>query len=211
MRKTILYLVRHGKTIGSEEVRYKGHTDVALSPEGEDEIRALGERLKALNGRIGAIYSSDLSRAMKTAEILGGFLGVRPESVVELRERNFGQWEGMSFKEIERSYPVEFSRWKADPLRYNPPGGESTEEVARRVTRAIDQILIKHRGERIMTVAHGGVNRIILCHFMGLSMNNIFRIEQDYGCLNIIDIFEDGFPVVRLLNGNFINPGGYHD
>lgn len=211
MRKTTLYLVRHGKTIGSEEMRYKGHTDVALSTEGEYEIRVLGERLKALNGRIGAIYSSDLSRAMKTAEILGRFIGMKPEPVVELRERSFGQWEGMSFKEIEKVYPMEFNRWKSDPLRYSPPGGESTEEVARRVKMAIEQIVIKHEGERIMIVAHGGVNRIVLCHFMGLPMNNIFRIEQDYGCLNIIDIFEDRFPVVRLLNGNFINPGGYHD
>lgn len=211
MKRTTFYLVRHGKTIGSEETRYKGHTDVDLSREGEEEIRILGERLAHLKGKISAVYSSDLSRAFKTAEILSHFIGVRPRPLMDLRERSFGRWEGLSFREIETAYPVEFSRWKTDPLRYSPPGGESTEEVALRVMRALEAIIGQHKGERVLVVAHGGVNRVILCHFMGLPLENIFRIEQDFGCLNIIDIYEDSWPVVRLLNCNLIDLGGHYD
>lgn len=198
-KTTTLLLIRHGHTIGGEERRYKGHIDVELSERGEKAMQRLAEDLAGLD--IDAVYCSDLKRATKSASIVSAALGLEPLVVSALRERNFGRWEGMSFDEISAAYPEEFSRWAQDPLRFSPPAGESTVEVELRTLSALRSLIDRHRGGMFCIVAHGGVNRIILCHFMGLPLENIFRIEQDYGCLNIIEIFEDGLPVIKLLNG----------
>ena len=106
----------------------------------------------------------------------------------------------MTFTEIKEKYPEEFEAWAGNPLRYSPIGGESTIEVKDRVIPPLVRILDNHRGENIAVVAHGGVNRIILCHFLGVPLENIFRIEQDYAAVNIIEVW-DKYPVVKLING----------
>lgn len=144
------------------------------------------------------VYCSDLKRAVQSAEIIATPLDLEPIALCELRERNFGEWEGMTFDEIEKRYPEEFRAWMKDPLRFSPPGGESTVEVRDRAMRAIEKI-VNQGSVNIAIVAHGGINRIILCELLGMPLENIFRIEQDFGALNIIE-FHDGYPVVKLLN-----------
>lgn len=97
-------------------------------------------------------------------------------------------------------YPDDFDAWAGNPLEFSPMGGESTLEVKERVMEALDEITGNHKGEHVAIVSHGGVNRIILCHFLGIPIENIFRIEQDYAALNIIE-FRDGYPVMKLMNG----------
>jgi broad specificity phosphatase PhoE len=141
-----------------------------------------------------------LSRAFRSAEIIAESHGLTPLVNNGLRERSFGIWEGMSFIEIKEKHPVEFQAWAGNPLKYSPMGGESTLEVRERVIGALESILAGHHGDTIAVVAHGGVNRIILCHIMGMPLENIFRIEQDYAAVNIIEFWEQ-YPVVKLLNG----------
>jgi len=198
---TTLILVRHGRTVGSEEMRYKGHIDVPLSEEGKKEVEQAAGVIKAHFNPIGAVYCSDLSRAKTTAEIIAEPLGLEPITMEALRERNFGLWEGMSFEEIARAYPEEFQMWKSDPYRFSPTQGESTEDVKNRVVAAVEELLKKHKGEKVLIVSHGGVTRVLLCHYMGLPLSNIFKIEQDFACLNVLEFFDDGFSLVRLING----------
>jgi alpha-ribazole phosphatase/probable phosphoglycerate mutase len=106
----------------------------------------------------------------------------------------------MTFTEIKEKYPAEFEAWAGNPLRYSPKGGESTIQVRDRVIGALEGILASHHDQNIAIVAHGGVNRIILCHVLGMPLENIFRLEQDYAAVNIIE-FWDKYPVVKLLNG----------
>lgn len=199
----ILYLIRHGKTEGSEVGRYKGSIDVPLSEEGIEEIKKVAGFIKNVGTNrslpLRGVYSSPLSRALKSAKLIAEPHGIRPMVVPDLRERNFGLWEGMSFDEIKEKYPKEFNAWAENPLKYKPVGGESTIEVRDRVIRAVEEILANHKEETIAIVAHGGVNRIILCHLIGIPLENIFRIEQDYGAINIIE-FHDRYPVVKLIN-----------
>ncbi len=241
-----LFLIRHGHTIGSDtEKRYKGSIDVPLSEKGIIQIRQtakfiseflkrddknVDDREKMTKG-LNAIYCSPLSRALKSAEIIAEPFGITPKIIPDLRERNFGIWEGMTFSEIRDKYPEEFEAWAGNPLIYCPIKGESTIEVRDRVIRALDEILnspieqkedmlIDNKGKdnslkayhaseqdhfriNVAIVAHGGVNRIILCHIMGIPLENIFRIEQDYAAVNIIE-FSEKYPVVKLLNGGFI-------
>lgn len=209
---TTLYLVRHGETEGSEVKRYKGSIDVPLSEKGIEQIKKVAGFIKKIgaNSRLPlqSVYSSPLSRALKSAEIISEPFGLTPIVMADLRERGFGIWEGMSFNEIKDKYPEEFEAWANNPLKYSPIGGESTIEVRDRVINALNKIINNHNSQlrglspsiNIAIVAHGGVNRIILCHIMGIPLENIFRIEQDNAAVNIIEFWER-YPVVKLLNG----------
>lgn len=170
-----------------------------------DIHKTKGSRVRGSEGsreaqRLAAVYTSNLSRAMKSAEIIARPYKLKPIQMKELRERSFGIWEGMSFTEIKERYPEEFSAWAGNPLKYSPVEGESTVEVEKRVMKAVNRILKKHKGDEIAIVSHGGVSRIILCNILGIPLENIFRIEQDYAAVNIIE-FWNKYPVVKLING----------
>ncbi len=224
---TTLYLIRHGETAGSDTKRYHGSIDVLLSEKGKqqaaektDLLRHYVERattskhlsyLKDIHDSaddlnastpsgLQALYCSSLSRAVQSAEIIARPFGLQPIKVADLRERSFGIWEGMSFSEIREQYPEEFAAWAQNPLAYSPVGGETTLEVKDRVIKVVSEIVERHAGQEIAVVAHGGVNRIILCHILGMPLENVFRIEQDYAALNIIEFWEM-YPVLKLLNG----------
>ena len=221
---TTLYLIRHGETEGGEIRRYKGTIDVPLSEKGVRQMEQVSRYIyqnavynqnsecRTRGTELSAVYCSDLSRAMRSAEIVAEPHSLKPIIVSSLRERNFGLWEGMSFDEIREKYPLEFDAWADNPLEFSPMEGESTLAMRDRVIQAMNEIKENHNKENIAIVAHGGVNRIILCHLLGIPLENIFRIEQDYGALNIIE-FWNKYPVVKLLNGGSIvesigNTGG---
>jgi alpha-ribazole phosphatase/probable phosphoglycerate mutase len=213
---TVLYLIRHGETEGAEKRRYKGSIDVPLSENGIRQMEQVSKYIVEENkyfsnppsptflkggkgGLLDAVYCSDLQRAIKSAELIAKPHSLNPIIVPSLRERNFGIWESMSFDEIREKHPLEFDAWAGNPLRFSPMGGESTVEVKERVIDALDKILNTHEKQQIAIVSHGGVIRIMLCHFLGIPLENIFRVEQDYGALNIIE-FWDKYPVVKLMN-----------
>ncbi len=223
---TTVYLIRHGETAGGDTKRYYGSIDIPLSERGKEQAaqkavvlhklidrRAASKHLSYLrdihtsadqdastSSGLHTIYCSGLSRAIQTAELIAEPFGISPIIENDLRERSFGIWKGMTFSEIRQQYPNEFAAWAEDPLAHSPIGGETTLAVRDRVMNMIGEIVERHRGEEVVVVAHGGVNRIILCHILGMPLENIFRIEQDYAALNIIE-FWDKYPVVRLLNG----------
>ncbi len=205
---TKLYLIRHGATEGALEKRYKGSIDVPLSDEGKKQAAQAGELLQRLSPpgapdrRPPAVYCSSLSRAVDTAAIIAAPYGITPIVVPGLQERNFGRWEGLTFAEVRKQYPAEFSSWIDNPLDFSPPGGENTHEVARRAQGAMEKILARHQEDQLIVVAHGGVNRVLLCLFLGMPLENIFRIEQDFAAINIVELYNNypRFPVVRAMN-----------
>jgi len=195
-----LYLIRHGETRDAHERRYKGRIDVPLSAGGEEQLRRTARRLARVS--LDAVYSSTLSRARRSAEILSGPHGLEPQPVPEFVERDFGRWEGLTFDECRELHPGEFEAWARDPLSFRPVGGESTLEVRERVMPAFERILARHEGGAFAVVAHGGINRILLCEALGMPLSNLFRVEQDFAAVNVIEYWKDG-PVVRLVNGVF--------
>ncbi len=197
---TRLYLIRHGETEGADKKRYKGHIDVPLSENGIKQMERLAEYISAkATSKLSVVYCSDLSRAIKSAEIIAEPHSIKPVVFKDLRERNFGIWEGMTFDEIKEKYPEEFNVWANNPLKFSPMQGESTIEVKERALKVFSEIIEKHKGQCIAIVAHGGINRIILCHLLGIPLENIFRIEQDFAAVNIIE-FYDEYPTVKLIN-----------
>jgi broad specificity phosphatase PhoE len=121
--------------------------------------------------------------------------------VRELRERSVGVWEGLTAEEIRERYPAEYEAWTADLLNYRPPNGECLLDVRDRILPVYRRLVEAHRGQEIALLLHGGVNRVILSEALGVELRNLFRIDQSFGALNIIDHFDDGMTVVKLLNG----------
>ncbi len=197
--RTRLYLVRHGEIAGSGQFRYNGQTEVPLTSRGIEQYRALSERLKA--EPVAACYTSDLSRCLQGAEMLCAGRGIRPIPRPELRELSFGDWEGLTWSELEERYPKQWQARMNDFVGYRVPGGENLNDLRERVLPVIGEVVERHRGGQALVVAHGGVNRVVLLDALGAPPSSMFRIEQDFGCLNIIDYYPDGNPVVKLLNG----------
>jgi len=195
--KTRLFLVRHGEITTSREWRYVGHLDVDLTETGMRQMKRIGERLK--NERVDVLLSSDLQRTQKGAEIIGTIIGVKPQPNAAFREINLGEWEGLTRDEIVAQFPVDFEKRSQNLPYFRIRNGESFADLQARVIKQIEIVLDEYKGKNIALIAHGGVNRVIITHVLGMELSNLTRIDQAYGCLNIIDYF-DGMPVLRLLN-----------
>lgn len=199
MKPTSLYLVRHGQVEGFEEKRYNGQGDVPLTATGQAQFNLLQMRLQ--NKEIRAVYSSDLSRCLEGARLLGHPFGLEPLALPALRELDIGTWEGKTWEELQEKHPDDWQSRLSDIVNYQVPGGESLISMAERVRGALKEILERHPGEALILVAHGGVNRVIILDAIGASLERLFHIEQDFGCLNLIDYYPDGQAVVKLING----------
>ena len=191
-----IYLLRHGKIVMEEgERRYLGQSDPPLSEEG---IRQ-AERLQAMFRRTGfaAVYASDLARSRDTAKILAA----SAQPVItrsDLREISLGEWEGRTFAEIARKFPEEFAARGRDIAYYRTPGGENFADCSKRSVAAFLQIAAA-AAEPTVIVGHAGVNRVLLCHLLGMPLANLFRISQEFACINVIQL--DGKAVqVKAVN-----------
>lgn len=196
-----LFFFRHGEVANTHEKRYNGQIDVALSARGEEQSAAMPARLASfLDSKApAAVYCSDLARSRRGAEHVAAAYGLTPVLMPALKERSFGHWEGLTWDEIQQRYPDEWSAYMADIPGYTPPGGESFATMSRRVLGAVKEVSERHAGEAVAMVIHGGVNRIILCHALGLDLAHIFRLDQYYACLNIVELYPNT-AVVRLMN-----------
>ena len=196
---TRLHLIRHGQVAGFEQRRYNGHADVALTDLGVEQYHLLKDRLA--DSHISACYSSDLTRCRIGAGIICEQFGIEPTFRSELREVNIGEWESLTWQEIQSRWPEEWQARLNDLVNYRVPQGENLLDVEARLMPVVREILERHRGQEILLVGHGGVNRIILLAAIGAPLANMFNIEQNYGCLNMIDYYGDGRATVKLLNG----------
>jgi alpha-ribazole phosphatase len=196
---TRVYLMRHGEVVNGGEKRYNGHIDVDITENGIQQMHRLAGLLSEKS--ISAIYSSDLVRSVKGAQIIAARLGISHTPLRELRERSVGAWEGLTAEEIRERFPVEYVQWRTDLLGYRPPGGECLNDVRERVLPVFRRLVVSHPDQEIGMLLHGGVNRVILADALGMNMLNLFRIDQAFGAFNIIEYHDDGSAVVRLLNG----------
>ena len=194
-----LYLIRHGETANSDRNCFNGHFDVDLSPKGVSQMRQVANALALKH--LSAIYSSDLQRARKGAQIIGLSQGLEPQVFTELRELSVGKWEGLSKEKINQQYPKEIEHWYDNIATARVEGGETLQELHNRVIPKMDELVAKHTSSSIAVVCHGGVNRIVLSHILGIPWDRIHRIKQDFIAVNTIQ-FYSGTVVVERINGS---------
>jgi alpha-ribazole phosphatase len=195
---TRIHLIRHGQVEGHDQPRYNGQTDVALTDLGVEQYHRLKDRLA--DTPISACYTSDLTRCVTGANIICEQFSIDPVRRSELRELNIGVWEGLTWQEIQTNWPEEWRARLADLVNYRVPQGENLLDVQARVMPVIREIVERHKGQELLVVGHGGVNRIVLLNAIGAPLAGMFNIEQNFGCHNIIDYYADGRATVKLLN-----------
>lgn len=154
---TLVYAVRHGETEWNRAGRQQGHLDSPLTPTGIRQAELLAEGLACK--KIEALYSSDLGRAIRTAEIIAKRLDLEIRTDARLRERNLGILQGLTRDQFELQYPEESSRFNEADADYAVPGGESLRRLFDRCVACAEEIAKNNRGKSILIVGHGGVLR----------------------------------------------------
>jgi broad specificity phosphatase PhoE len=192
-----IILVRHGETPWNVTLQYQGQANVPLNERGLEQARRAAQRL-APYGATG-LYSSDITRAWQTAEVIGAALGLRPTAVPELREIDVGQWEGLTPEELYRRFPDHMAEYRRDPARTVRLGGESYAQLQARALVALTRIQeAQQQGDVVVAVSHGGTIRALLCHVIGLDLGNFGRMWLDNGSLTELRLGRNGWRLMRL-------------
>lgn len=169
---TEVYLIRHGETDWNVEGRYTGHSDIPLNARGLEQAHELAKSLQPV--RFEAIYSSDLARALKTAQLISMETGAPLTIDTRLREIDQGDWEGMHFEEIRDRFAQKLRQRRKRPLDIAAPGGETVRQVRQRVLAALGDILRQHPQGRIAIVSHGLTLALIKVHYTDLAIEAIW-------------------------------------
>ena len=196
---TKVYLIRHGQTLWNQDSKYQGHSDIALSETGKEQAQRLREYFVSKNIELNAIYASDLSRAHQTAEIIAGAYNMSVSVNKDFREMNFGVWEGLTFKEIQKLYTELAEQWLKAPENLEIPNGESFLIVKDRAERALQSIIQKHENENIVLVSHGGTLRTIFCALLDIPLTKMWQFKLDNTAVTIFDFYKDK-PILSLYN-----------
>ena len=191
----MIYLLRHGATESNLEKRYIGQTDISLSNLGRRQARWWQEALSST--KFDAIYSSDLRRAVDTAQIVAAAQTAEIQITSQLREINLGDWDGVDMPEIKEKYPDAWKRRGHQIDRFRPPKGESFQDLQNRILQLVDSIDFD-RVNNILMVSHAGVNRVILCRVLNKPLKDLFLISQGAGALNQIEFRDDQFEVISI-------------
>ncbi len=193
-----VYLVRHGETEWNITMKAQGHIDVPLSDHGRRQADFLGKRLAV--EKFDGFYASDLTRAIETAKIISKHHNLELEALPELRELDFGDWEGMTIEEVAALFEDDLKRWWENPLSVRIPGGETVGEMAQRCLGALKQIVSRHTGGNVLIVSHGGPIRAITASILEMDLNKYWRLRMDNACLSIIDFPEWEKGILMLFN-----------
>ncbi|MHB1125513.1 MAG: alpha-ribazole phosphatase [Bacillota bacterium] len=195
---TRVILVRHGQTIWNQDGRFQGHTNVELSEAGKEQARQLTNALK--KEKVTAVYTSDLSRALTTAQIIANHFDLDVRVIPEIKEINFGRWEGLTYKQINENFGELAAVWRSKPGTLQIPGGESFKEVMDRASLAIQQLIGRHPKETVVVVSHGATIRTIVCSALGLDLDHIWKIRLDNTAITTIEYFEPDRAILCCLN-----------
>jgi broad specificity phosphatase PhoE len=171
---TTLLLARHGESDWNREKRWQGFTDRPLTDLGRRQAEELADRLH--DTELDAVHSSDLRRARDTAEIVARRRGLTVSTTPDLREVDVGEWSGLTRAEAEARFPEAYERWLNGGEGWEQ--GETYEQLAARVLKAMRRIAAAHDGARTLVVAHGGTIRAIHAAALGVDVHTYRRIQR---------------------------------
>lgn len=202
---TVLVLVRHAESVWHAEDRYAGSSDIALTERGKAQANELARWAAAI--ALDAVYSSNMTRAIETAERAALVSGLTLQADARLREVDFGAAEGLTRAEIAERLPIPLADFVTAPARSPFPGGESGMHAIARATPALDEISQRHPGGVVLVVMHSTLLRLLIANLIGLDPDSYRRVFPSVGncSLNTLEI-HDG--VTSLLGFNQPLAGG---
>ena len=205
MIRTQIIIVRHGQTQWNTRKIRQGHLDSELTDKGVAQARALGQRLARES--FTALYSSDLGRALHTARMIAAVTGHEIVTDERLRERHLGVFQGLSGDEIKDKHPEEYRLHRTLGPEYVIPGGESVRQQVARNVDCLDEIALKHPGEKVVVVTHGGVVSGLFRHALDIPLDAPRRFEFVNAGLNVF-AYEDGHWILRTWGDvSHLDPG----
>lgn len=166
--ETIVYAIRHGETEWNIEGKQQGHLDSPLTEGGIGQAHAIADALAPFG--VEHIYSSDLGRAVQTAEIMRSKINIATSFDRRLRERNLGSLQGMTQSEYQNQFSKDFSAFQTEDPDYVLPGGESARQHYRRCTDGCTELAMRHPGGKILIVTHGGVLTSLFYYTFGIPL-----------------------------------------
>lgn len=195
---TQIYMIRHGQTDSNVRHTCLGHKDIPLNDTGQQQVRELTEKLRGQH--FDALYTSPLQRALQTAEpILQTHPGLTMTMSYALIERDYGQWDDLTFDEIKAREPQRFEEWKQNWTGFQLPGGESAGQVHERIGKALDHILAQHEGQTVAIVSHLGAIRHMISYLLELAVEDSWHFTADNCGIAIIETGKRN-TVLKALN-----------
>jgi len=201
--------VRHGETAWNAVTRIQGHIDIDLNTRGLQQAQQVGAALADVG--ITHVYTSDLARARNTAAAIARHAGIAPESVVlvpGLRERGFGVFEGKTHAEIEAEWPEDAQRWRQRLPDWAPQGGETPLQLRERISHTVNNIAVRHPGEHIALVAHGGVLDMLYRLATGQDVNAIRTWDLGNCTINRLLWTPQGLSLVGWADTSHLDASG---
>ena len=194
---TRIFLIRHGETDWNKTKKLQGNSDVKLSAQGIRQAKLLAEH--APFEHVAAIYSSDLSRAFATAQILAEKFNLPVIKIPDLREMNYGDWEGNLISELIAATANGFENFFTAPENCTPPNGETFSQCQARVMNALKKIIAAHENQNVAVFSHGAAIRLTICAALEIPIHKIWAIAQFNTAINILRV-DDGNFTLELLN-----------
>jgi broad specificity phosphatase PhoE len=200
---TELILARHGQTAWNVEEVFRGQIDVELNQTGLKQAELLAEYLGGQE--IEAVYSSPLKRALKTAEAVARRHHLKVEVSPGLIDGDFGQWQGLSLREVKDKYSQLYEQWAESPQLVKIPGGESLDGVRERALKVVNGVIARHSGA-VVLVAHRVVNKVLICALLGLDNSHFWNIRQDVGGTTVFSYEKGRFVLTRHNDTSYLRP-----
>ena len=192
-----IILVRHGQTEWNRVERFRGRADVPLNETGLAQAQATGQRV-AEEWQPVAVYSSPLSRAVKTAGAIAQHFGLSVQIHDGLTDIDYGQWQGLTPDEAKERWPEIHHAWYNLPHTACIPGGETLDDLQARGMAAVNELATQHAEQTVVLVGHTVINRVILLSVLGLGNERFWRLRQDTCAINVFEAENDDFTLVSL-------------
>lgn len=195
---TILVLVRHGHVEGIAPPRFRGRTDVPLSPTGEAQARLTAERI-ARSWRPAVVHASPLARCISTASAIAAATGAAVATAADLTDLDYGDWRWQTHDAVKRGDPERYARWHDAPDIVRFPNGESLQDMAARTADMLRAVVGRDTDGTVVLVGHDSTNRVLLTQLLGLPLSAYWRLAQDPCAISVARLTE-GRAQLLLMN-----------
>ncbi len=203
---TRIVLVRHGQTDWNRVERFRGKTDVPLNAVGILQAQQAARAIREGYMPVSALYTSPMSRAKATADIVGKTLGLSAEVLPVLGDYGFGEWEGKTPKEVREQYPEQYNLWITEPHRARIPGGDNLQKRRAELTAAFDTLVAERPEDTVVLVSHRIVSKVICCMLLGLSNAHLWNVDLETGSISLFQRRRSGWLTLTLNDTCHLRP-----